>query len=269
MNRYMLGACAKRRFTTIDIEDITHDGITSSVPNAANAMCFSNDGTKFYCANNKTVYQYNLSTAWDLSTMSLGGNIAISQSYNLYSLAVNSTGTRMFLCFSDTYSTYGYDRIYQYSMTDGNVTTLSYNSQYNIYSSAGINWYGGDCHFDEANLNFYITSSDENIYQFKFNSADTMLPISYIGGVSYSGLDNDMVGLAMTENKVIITGSQTKVAYQYSYDGSDITTLTYDNKSFDFSSPQLNNPRYCQFKPDYTKFYVLSNYIIYQYSTNI
>jgi DNA-binding beta-propeller fold protein YncE len=63
-------------------------------------LAFKSDGTKMYIvgSTNDTVFEYDLSSAWDVSTAT----------YNSVSFVVNSDGTKMYVCFSSNGITYQY-----------------------------------------------------------------------------------------------------------------------------------------------------------------
>jgi hypothetical protein len=102
--------------------DITSASITTSTDflsvgsqeTNAEGLVFSSDGTKVYICgwSNNTVYQYNLSTAWDLSSGSYA-NISFSlasQETFCRGLAVSSDGTKLYAVG------YNNDTVYQYSI---------------------------------------------------------------------------------------------------------------------------------------------------------
>ena len=76
-------------------------------------VAFSSDGTKMFVAGrvNNTVYQYTLSTAWDVSTAtyaSLSKSVA-AQGGSPFGLAFSSDGTKMFVVDGVNTSVYQYN----------------------------------------------------------------------------------------------------------------------------------------------------------------
>ena len=61
------------------------------------ALIFKPDGTRFFVGDFSTgkVHQYNLGTAWDLSTISTGATKTVNASYGM---AISSDGTQIFTC---------------------------------------------------------------------------------------------------------------------------------------------------------------------------
>jgi len=92
--------------TAWDVSTVSYDTVTKSVSSedsSPDSMVFNSDGTKMYIggSNNDTVYQYTLSTAWDLSTASYDTK---SFNYNTayggvsaHGIALNDDGTIMYL----------------------------------------------------------------------------------------------------------------------------------------------------------------------------
>ena len=110
--------------TAWNVSTATYASLSKSVAaqdTSVRGLAFSSDGTKMFAAGqvNNTVYQYTLSTAWNVSTAtyaSLSKSVA-AQDINLFGLAFSADGTKMFV------TTLANDIIYQYST--GVVTTLT------------------------------------------------------------------------------------------------------------------------------------------------
>lgn len=91
--------------TPWDITTATDDATpldVSSEDGAPNSIVFNNDGTKLYMcgANTRTVYQYDVSTPWDLSTASYSSNsLDTSIEFATFARGIffDTTGTRLFI----------------------------------------------------------------------------------------------------------------------------------------------------------------------------
>ncbi|WP_138007371.1 GLUG motif-containing protein [Halalkalirubrum salinum] len=79
---------------TVDIEAIRHTMQTQS--SDPEDIHFSPDGTKLYELSNSDIYEYDLSTAWDLSTATYTGKSISSQDSASTGLFIHSNGTRMY-----------------------------------------------------------------------------------------------------------------------------------------------------------------------------
>lgn len=88
---------------------------------------FGDSGTKMYIMGNTNdrVYQYNLTTAWDVTTASYSNNnlLVTSQESNPFGLFFGDSGTKMYVVGTST------DTVYQYTLTTAwDISTASYAS---------------------------------------------------------------------------------------------------------------------------------------------
>ena len=87
---------------------------------------FNNDGTKMYFAHggeNPTLDEYNLTTAFDISTKSLANTQTLSANVDngatngaVTGFTFNDTGTSMYILIQDTKNLFGKDTIFQYRL---------------------------------------------------------------------------------------------------------------------------------------------------------
>lgn len=116
--------------TAWNISTASYDSVSFSVSpiDLARGLFFKSDGTKMYVSSssNSNIYEYGLSTAWDISSASSTTNVSISSqvsAYQLWSLVFNADGTKMVVCAD------GADTVYRYSLsTAWSISTLSYDS---------------------------------------------------------------------------------------------------------------------------------------------
>ena len=130
------------------------------------ALVLSPDGTKVYVGGygNKTVFQYNLSTAWDLSTGSYSNNsfaTTANFNYSHTALELNSDASKLFVGRD------GYE-IGEYNMpSDGNVSNASYVATYDVRNTTVGSKNIGGMAFGNNGAKFYIYgNNDNNMYQF-------------------------------------------------------------------------------------------------------
>jgi len=128
--------------TAYDITSMTYSnnslnvGTQNTLPTG---FAFKSDGTKLFfvgMTSSSTVYEYDLSSAWDLSTASYN-NVSFSvhsQDTNMTDVTFNSDGTKMFTCG------YGLDYIYQYNLsTAWDISSASYsNISFDIGNELGV-----------------------------------------------------------------------------------------------------------------------------------
>lgn len=115
--------------TAYDASTLSYDSVTLSVTSQMSnptSIRFKPDGTKAYVvgANNDTLYQYGLSTAWDLSTASYD-NVSLSLSSGCQGFTFNTDGTKFFVSDSTTDVIYGYSLSTAYDITTASLSQTS------------------------------------------------------------------------------------------------------------------------------------------------
>ena len=98
----------------------------SAQETAPGSISFKTDGTKMFIggATGDDINEYDLSTAWDVSTASYSQNFSIAgQETNINGLRFSPDGTKMFIVGTAS------DAVFQYSLSTGwDVSTASYDS---------------------------------------------------------------------------------------------------------------------------------------------
>jgi DNA-binding beta-propeller fold protein YncE len=255
-----------------DVSTASYDNKNVSVSSQDSYPCglfFKPDGTKMYITgySNNKIYQYSLSTAWDVSTASYDNkNVSVvSQDSYPFGLFFKPDGTKMYITGDAN------DKIYQYSLsTAWDVSTASYDNK-SFYVSSQNNSPCG-LFFKPDGTKMYITGySNNKIYQYSLSTAWDVSTASYDNKIFYvGGQDSYPYGLFFKPDgtKMYITGNINDKIYQYSLSTAwDVSTASYDNKNVSVVS-QDSYPFGLFFKPDGTKMYITgnSNDKIYQYS---
>jgi hypothetical protein len=104
---------------TTDRFDVHQDGLPSG-------LAFNTDGTKMFIAGdgNDNIYEYTLSTGWDVSTASYVDALDVSsQDNDVEGLSFTADGTRMFMVGGQN------DKWYEWSLSTGyDISTATYKS---------------------------------------------------------------------------------------------------------------------------------------------
>jgi len=146
-------------------EEVLIKGLTLSV-----------DGTTLYIVGaNQTVYQYALSTAWDLDSAAYASKsfLASSQLTNALDVGFSSDGLKMYVCGSSPSAVFEYDL-----STAWDVSTASYNSvtfDFSFYqtSADGIV-------FDPTGTKLYISGTEnDTIFQFDLDASTPAVAAGY------------------------------------------------------------------------------------------
>jgi sugar lactone lactonase YvrE len=116
--------------TAWDVSTATYDSnfITNPQAQQPRGVAFKSDGTEMYVLLSSTdgIYQYSLSTAWDISTASYASKslIVTSQDTTPEGIAFSVDGTKLYMCGATS------DRIHQYTLsTAWDLATASYASK--------------------------------------------------------------------------------------------------------------------------------------------
>ena len=233
-------------------------------------LTFNNDGTKMYIVGNANdrLYQYSLSTAYDLSTASYDSiSFSVSsQDTGPSDMIFNSDGTKMYVV--------GFinDNIYQYSLTTAYaLNTASYDSV--SLSLAAQDSFPAGVAFNNNGTKMYIVGGgNDAVYQYSLSTAFDLSTASYDSvSLSISGQDTNPRGIVFnsTGTKMYMVGISSLSVHQYSLSTAfDLSTASYDSVNFSVSS-QDNLPSGMAFNTDGTKMYVVGygNDSVYQYST--
>ncbi len=172
MKMYMVGTANDTVYqytlsTAWDLSTASYDSVSFDVSGqdiAPREVFFKPDGTKMYMVGNtnNTVYQYTLSTAWDLSTASYD-SVSFSvagQDSAPTGIFFKSDGTKMYVVGS------GGDNVYQYTLsTAWDISTASYDSVSFKVSGQDINPTGIFFKSDGTKM-YVVGSGGDNVYQY-------------------------------------------------------------------------------------------------------
>lgn len=151
---------------------------TSASSNTITGFSFAANGTKLYLIylSNKIVYQYTLSTAWDISTAVYDDkNIAVNNiNTQPYGLFVKEDGSSLYtVAWGDSVQ-----QILQYNFGAAyDVSTATYSTQINISAQYSSAWYSLDFSSDGAKC--YALAGNGNIFQYNLSTPWAINTASY------------------------------------------------------------------------------------------
>ena len=229
-------------------------------------MFFKPDGTKMYVtgASDNDVNEYNLSTAWDVSSASFLQNFDVSaQSTSLRDISFKLDGTKMYVV--------GGNYIYEYDLsTVWDVSSAVYLQNFNIASGPSNSPNG--LTFKPDGTKMYTTDIfGRTIYEYDLSVAWDVTSAVYLQEFDSSGNDSQTRDLFFKPDgtKMYIIGASNDRVVIF-----DLSTA-WDISSADSSDVfdvglQASNPFRLIFKPDGSKLYALDDTnTIYQYSTGL
>ena len=261
------------------------------------AIFFKPDGTKFYIvgSNGDEVNEYDLSTAWDVSTASHNQLFDVSsQNATPQGLFFKPDGNKMFVLGSD-----GNDTVYEYALsTPWDISTATYTQSFLTNSQTSLA--RGIFFVADGGKMFVVDEHQDAVFQYSLSTAWDISTASY-DSISFSVLDEDAsaqdIFFKSDGSKMYIVGDDTNSIYQYSTSNnfyylelfnSEFTldsavggqtidfafgtnpflnSASYDSVSLDVSA-QDATPSGLFFKPDGTRLYITgtTNDDIYEYS---
>jgi hypothetical protein len=241
-----------------DIANASYDGVYfshgSQINTFTSALKFNPTGTKAYIMGNGSIYQYTLTTGFDVTTASYDSVSfhATSQDTTPLSLAFNTDGTKMFI------SGGGSGAVYQYTISTGfDLSTASYDSvSFSVASQAGN---PTDITFNVDGTSMLILDDvTDAIYQYTLSTGFDLSTASY-ASVSFSFTPQTSSTKQFTlsgDGTKLVVFSTTNDLYLYTLSSAfNISSASYDNISLDTFTP-VTFPTSVTFKPDGSKMYI-------------
>lgn len=181
---------------------------------------FSTDGTKLYIAGNQhdTIYQYTLTTAWDISTGSYASKSLSVSSEDGYPVDVffKSDGLKMYVMSQDT------GKVYQYTLsTAWDISTASYASK-SFSTGSQTSYVMGFWMSPDGTQLFVLDYDDLDIHQYSLSTAWDISTASYDSKTLHAS-DSNPGGMFFTsaglECYIVDTVSKKTYLYEPAWDG--------------------------------------------------
>jgi sugar lactone lactonase YvrE len=188
-----------------------------------NGIAFNTDGTKMFIVGNvnNTVYEYALTTGFDVSTASYSQSFSVaSQETNLKGIAFNTDGTKMFIVGHTG------DDVNEYTLSTGfDVSTATFVDSFSV--AAQHTAPNGIAFNTDGTKMFIVGSNADNVSQYTLSTGFDVSTASYINSFSVAGQETNPTGLAFNTNgtKMFIVGWTGDSVYEYT-----VGTTTYTNQ---------------------------------------
>jgi sugar lactone lactonase YvrE len=257
--------------TAWDVNTVSYDNkllsITARDTNPT-GLFFKNDGTKLYIVGttNRTIYQYSLSTAWDISTAIYESKLfsVNAQETSPNGLFFKDDGTKFYVVGSTS------DTVFQYSCsTAWDVSTASYDSKSFSVTSQENTPTG--LFFKDDGTKFYIFGTqNDRVYQYSCSTAWDVSTGAYETKTAYVGFQEITPnGFCFKSDgaKFYAVGQGSNKVFEYAL-STPWDVSTNNGASGTANVGQETSTQDVQFKSDGTKFYTIgrTNKTIYQYS---
>ena len=191
------------------------------------ALLFNNDGTKIVCANGSNFYQFDLSTAYDLSTMGSGTESNWRIDLQRDPLYIDWSGSGDKLIVTEAWLSGG---------NSTRVRVFDLNTPYDITAMANLP-VGTTTSFDANNPYYSIYSA--NIYQKGWKISQDGLKFYAIDAVNGKTLTKELPSAWVMKTGNITTGNQGGLG-----DGNNWTTVAEDD--YDLITGSYYNPSWTQ-----------------------
>jgi len=251
---------------TYDIANASYDSVSFSVASQetnAQGLFFKPDGTKMYVVGltGDDVNEYNLSTAWDITTASYSQNFSVAtQDTDPRGISFKTDGTKMYIAGNSS------DAIYEYSLsTAWDISTASYSQSFSVSAQ---DTQTSDVFFKpDGTVMFVTATSGDEVNMYTLSTAWDISTASYTSRAAVGSQDIFPSGLSFNSDgtKMFVIGSGNDSVYEYSLSTAWTVSATYQ-RSFSVAS-QTTGPSSMFFKSDGSKMYVLDGSSVYQYTT--
>lgn len=255
---------------TYNIPSASYDDktfVTTSQDTTLRGITFKPDGLSLYTTGtaNNTIYQYTLSTAWDVSTASYASkSLSITSQSNFPNdLVFKTDGSELYV------ADYGIGSILQYSLsTAWDVSTGSYTRSFSV-ASLGTN--SGGLEFRPDGTKMYVAiSASSTVYQYSLSTPWNISTASY-DSVSLTVSSGSATSVSFKSDglTLFVNDSVSDIIAVYPLSTAwDLSTASTSSGSFN-NSTQTVNVAGLFVSADGYKMYLsdYNNDTIYQYST--
>jgi len=252
-----------------DLSAAAYDSVSFSVSaqeSQPSGIFFKTDGTKMYIVGSSgdDVNEYNLSTAWDISTASYLQNFSVSSQDTLPNdIFFKADGTKMYIVGNAG------DAILEYNLsTAWDVSTASYLQSFSV--STQDTGPSGVFFNPDGDKMYMVGSLGDDVHEYNLSTAWDISTASYLQSFDVSGQDTAPQGVSFKPDgtKMYVLGNGGDDVNEYNLSTAwDISTASYV-QNFSVATEDTS-PLGIFFKPDGTKMYVVgsSGDAVFQYST--
>lgn len=249
-----------------DLTTTSYDSEYQSFATSSYAVSISPDGAYLNVLTDSNVYQWNLTTANDVSDGAASSSIFTGiQGFQQQGLCFAKNHAKMY-----TYAS-GPDRIYEYDVSNpALVSSASYTSRYKVLSGQDGNINGIHVTEDGAKL-FAVGLGSDKIYAYTFGTPYDVTTLTYDGvSLSVSGQQSNPNDVTVSPDglHVYITGRSPAAVHGYPLTSArDLSS--WDSTTTSFIVSEETFPQGIAFSNDGAKMFITGNNQknIYQYTS--
>lgn len=266
------GNAAEAVDTSYDIEFASFDGdgknwIALGDQDAApRSLFFKSDGTKMYHLGSvgDKVYEYNLSTAWDVATAVYSQSFSVSEQDSFpMGLTFKTDGSKMYVTGNTNNSIYEYDLD-----VDWDISSASYNQTLDVSAKAttptGV-FFRNDGGTEDGKQMYVVGTSSDSVHEYTLSTAWNISTATFDQSFSVATQEGSPGSLFFRNDGGANSGKTMYVGGNFGDDigeyslstAWDISTASYtDNLSI---SAETTGPVGLFFKPDGSEAFVLDD----------
>jgi len=228
-------------------------------------LAFDDTGSQMYVVGKRseTIYQYDLSTSFDVTTATLATTLDVkAQDNDPEGMVFNTTGSRLFVVGR------GKANVYQYDLsTDFDITTATFQLSFDVSSQEGR---PRGLAFDNTGGRLYVTGTNvQDIHQYNLSTSFDVSTATLDSSFDVSPQDTSPRGLTYDNDgtRLFLIGQDNRNVYQYELSTAfDISTAVF-NQTLDVS-PQDLEPEGLTLSNTGARLYVIGqrNDKVYQYA---
>jgi DNA-binding beta-propeller fold protein YncE len=261
--------------TPWDVSTASYDSVNFDfgvVPEVSTSfgIYFTPDGEGLFLSSfgNDTVYNYDLSTGWDLSTAAYNDDGKLldtsTQTTTMSSIHLTVDGLTLYVLDAGT------DSIFQYTLSVANdISTATYASKTLSVVAQETNPFGIALSVDGTKA-YVVGTTNRTIYQYTLSTPFDISTGSYASkSFSVNAQDTAPIEIAFDPTGVtlFVLGKTNDTIFQYTLGTAwDISTASYDTKSFSITT-EVDSPYAMAVSPDGTNVICINttDKIAYQY----
>jgi len=176
-------------------------------------VVFKPDGSQLYLVGtgNNNVYQYGLSTAFDISTASFSQSFNVSpQDTNQQGLFLKPDGSQLYVVGAVN------EDVYQYGLSTAfDISTASFSQSFNVSPQDGVPT--GVVFKPDGSQLYVVGSTNNNVYQYSLSTAFDVTTASFVRSFDVSAQDTNPQGLVFKPDgsQLYVVGNSNSNVSQY------------------------------------------------------
>jgi len=176
-------------------------------------LAFNPDGSQLYVVGNRNseVYQYGLTTAFDVSTASVSQSLDVSpQDADPTGLTIKPDGSELYIVGNSN------DKVYQYGLSTAfDISTASFSQSFDVGPQDDRP--GGLTFSPDGSQLYVVGNRNDNVYQYSLSTAFDVSTASFVRSFDVSPQDDRPEGLAFSPDgsQLYVVGNRNDNVYQY------------------------------------------------------